>query len=107
MHYKTIILELLQQRPEMHEQLRKERKLLTTLDFYAKALKESHEAWKEQLASANPASDPSQISSEALEMALKDLEDRLPPVSPQDESGLPTLEEATAYLVQLRPTRKR
>lgn len=107
MQYKTMILELLQQRPEMHEQLRKERKLLTTLEYYSKALKQSHEAWKEQLASASPGSHPSQISSEALEMALKELEDRLPPVSPQDESGLPTLEQATAYLVQLRPTRKR
>lgn len=107
MQYKTIILELLQQRPEMHEQLRKERKLLTTLEFYAKALKESHESWMETLSGASPGSHPSQISSEAMELAIKELEDRLPPVSPQDESELPTLEQATAYLVQLRPTRKR
>ena len=30
MQYKTIVLELLQQRPEMHDQLRKDRKLLPT-----------------------------------------------------------------------------
>jgi hypothetical protein len=98
MQYKTIILELLQQRPAMHEQLRKERKLLTTLEFYAKALKESHEAWKEQLASATPGSDPSQISSEALEMALKELEDRLPSASGADEKEELSLDQAMAYL---------
>ncbi len=85
MQYKTIVLELLQQRPEMHEQLRKNRKLLPTMEFYAKELKASHEAWKETLSQAKPGSDPSQIASEAMEMALKELEDRLPSESPQDE----------------------
>ena len=33
MQYKTIVLELLQQRPAMHEQLRKERKLLPALEM--------------------------------------------------------------------------
>jgi len=47
MQYKTIILQLLQQRPQMHEQLRQERKLLPTLEIYAKELKASHEDWKE------------------------------------------------------------
>lgn len=98
MQYKTIILELLQQRPEMHEQLRKERKLLTTLEFYAKTLKESHEAWKEQLASASPGSDPRQISSEALEMVLKEMEDRLPSASGADEKEELSLDQAMAYL---------
>ena len=49
MQYKTIIHELLQQRPAMHEQLRKERKLLPTLEMYAHELKTSHEAWQEML----------------------------------------------------------
>ena len=40
MQYKTIILELLQQRPQMHEQLRKERKLLPTMERYARELKD-------------------------------------------------------------------
>jgi len=97
MQYKTIILELLQQRPEMHEQLRKERKLLPALELYAKKLKTSHEAWKEQLSQAKPGSDPSQIASEALEMALKDLEDRLPSGSPDDSTPL-SLDEAMAFI---------
>ena len=86
MHYKTIVHELLLQRPQMHEQLRKERKLLTTLEIYAKELKTSHEGWKELLAPLRPGSDPSQIASEAFELALKELEDRLLPESPQNEN---------------------
>jgi hypothetical protein len=68
MQYKTIILELLKQRPDMHEQLRQERKLLRTLEIYARELK--------------------QVSSEAFEMALKELEDRLPPASQAAEQEL-------------------
>jgi hypothetical protein len=98
MHYKTIILGLLQQRPQMHQQLRQDRRLLPAMELYAKELKESHEAWKESLASANPGSDPSQISSEALEMALKELEDRLPSGSPADENEALSLDRAMAYV---------
>ena len=47
MQYKTIVLELLQQRPEMHDQLRRNRMLLPTLELYASELKTSHEAWKD------------------------------------------------------------
>ena len=78
MQYKTIVLELLQQRTELHEQLRRERKLLSTMEFYANELKESHDAWKEMLTQSRPGSDLCQINSEALELALRELEDRLP-----------------------------
>ena len=98
MQYKTIILELLQQRPEMHEELRKKRKLLTTLEYYAKELKASHEAWKETLGQQRPGSDPSQIRSEALEMALKELEDRLPSESETGKEEALSLYQAMAYL---------
>jgi hypothetical protein len=98
MQYKTIVLELLQQRPQMHEQLRKERKLLTTVEFYAHELKESHEAWKETLGQQRPGSDQSQIRSEALELALKELEDRLPSESETGEEEAISLDEAMAYL---------
>ncbi len=98
MQYKTIVLELLQQRPEMHEQLRKDRKLLTTMESYARDLKSSHEAWKETLGQERPGSDQSQIASEALEMALKDLEDRLPSAShPSDNEPL-SLDAAMAFI---------
>ena len=97
MHYKTIILELIQQRPEMHEQLRQERKLLTTMEMYARELKQSHEAITQQLRQASPESEPSQISSQAFEMALKELEDRLPPASAMDDQEL-SLDAAMAHV---------
>lgn len=99
MQYKTIILELLQQRPEMHEQLRLTRRLLPTMEALAKELKASHETWKESLSQAHPGSEGSQISSEALELALKEMEDRLPSASPRDDKELPTLDKAMAFLV--------
>jgi chromosome segregation ATPase len=98
MQYKTIILELLQQRPQMHQQLRDQRKLLSTLEEYAKELKASHEAWKEQLSQAKPGSEASQISSEAFEMALKELEDRLPPASRADDHEPLSLDQAMAFV---------
>jgi hypothetical protein len=107
MQYKTIVLEMLKERAELHEQLRQTRRLLPAMEAYAKELKASHERWMETLSGARPGSHSSQISSEAMELAINELEGHLPPVSPQDESGLPTLEQAMASLVQLRPTRKR
>ncbi len=49
MQYKTIVLELLKERTELHEQLRLTRRLLPTLETCAKELKASHESWKETL----------------------------------------------------------
>lgn len=98
MQYKTIILELLQQRPQMHEQLRRERKLLSALEIYARELKESHEDAMEQLRLAKPGSTASQISSEALEMALKEMEDRLPPESQTDDHETLSLDKAMAFV---------
>jgi hypothetical protein len=102
MQYKTIILELLKQRPQMYEQLRKERKLLATMERFAKELKASHLAWKELLSPLRPGSDESQIASEALEMALKEIQDHLPSESPQD--GSETLFLDAAMLFIRRPT---
>ena len=98
MQYKTIVLELLQQRPEMHEQLRKDRKLLPAMEFYARELKTSHEAWKELLSQLRPGSDQSQIASEALEIALKELEDRLPSASHPVGSEPLSLDAAMAFI---------
>lgn len=98
MQYKTIVLEMLQQRTELHEQLRQERKLLATMEAYATELKASHEAFQEQLQQAHPGSDPMQTSSEAFEMALKELEDRLPPVSARDEPEALSLDGAMAFI---------
>ena len=98
MQYKTIVLALLQQRPEMHEELRKNRKLPPTLEIYAHELKASHESWKETLSEARPGSDQTQIASEAMEMAIKELEDRLPSVSPPDDKEALSLDAALAFI---------
>jgi hypothetical protein len=98
MQYKTIMLEFLQQRPRMHEQLRKHRKLLPALELYARELKRSHEAWKETLSQLMPGSDPSQISSEALEIALKEMEDHLPTGSAANGKEALSLDQAMAFI---------
>jgi hypothetical protein len=98
MQYKTIVLELLQQRTQMHDQLRRERKLLPTMEQLARELKTSHQAWKEQLWELKPDSDPSEITSEALELAIRQLEDRLPPDSPPESHEELSLDGAMAFL---------
>jgi hypothetical protein len=103
MQYKTIVLQLLELQPELYDQLRRQRRMLPTLEYHARELKTLHEAWKEILAQATPASDPSQIASEALELALKDLVDRLPIGSAQDGQEALSLEEAMAFIRRHTP----
>ena len=94
MQYKTIALELLQQREELHEQLRLTRRLRPVMEALATELRDQHLSWIQTLWAERPGSDPSQISSEAMELALKDMEDRLPSASQQgdqDELSLDTL----------------
>jgi hypothetical protein len=102
MQYKNIVLELLKDRTELHEQLRKERKLLSKVELYARELRESHQAWGELLAQMRPDSAPSQLKSEAFEIALKELEDRLPSASPQSGHEAQFLD--AAMLFTRRPT---
>lgn len=78
MQYKTMILELMQERfPELHERLRRSRMLLEAMDRYASELRSRHLEWKEEFLTANPGMDQAQAASLALEMALKDIEERL------------------------------
>ena len=99
MQYKTIVLELLKERKELHEQLRLTRTLLPTMESLAKDLKARHEHWKETLATATPESDPVLISSEAMEMALTELEDRLPSVHPHPDEEALSLDQAMAFVL--------
>jgi hypothetical protein len=103
MLYKTIVLEMLQNRPEVHEQLRKQRMLLTTMEFYASELKDLHEAWKEQLSQTRTDCDPSQIASQAMELALKELEGILPSGSSSEETDRPSLDDFMTYLRDRMP----
>ena len=97
MQYKTIVHELLQQHTELHEHLRLTRRLLPTIETYAKDLKASHEEWKETLSEARPGSNPIQISSEAMEMAVQEMEDRLQNESQTNDEAL-SLDAAMAFL---------
>ncbi len=104
MQYKTIILELIQDRPELYEQLRSTKRLLPAMDAYAIELKDSHDAWKDQLYQAMPGYDPSQIAIAALELALEDLQESLRSASPPDETEAPIfLDGAMNYLRRHTP----
>ena len=98
MQYKTITLEFIQDQPELYEQLRSTKRLLPAMDAYAIELKARHERWKDQLDRARPGSDPSQIASEALELALEDLRENLLSESPTDEADPLSLDAAMDYL---------
>ena len=97
MQYQAIILGLLEDRPQMYEQLRRERQLLRAVKRYAKELKATHEACQQQIFQVRPDSDPMQIESEALEIALQEFQDRLPPAL-ADESEALSLDQAMAHL---------
>ena len=103
MMYKTIVLELLQQDPELHDRLRQHRLLLPALDLYSRGLKAHHEAWKVNLSRARPGSDPIQIASEAMEIALKELEGALLLEFSADATQQPSLDRATAFLQRHTP----
>jgi len=103
MLYKTIVLQLLEQCPELHERLRKQRQLLPTMESYALDLKTRHDELKEHLSMAKPASSYSQIASEALEIALQELADSLPPAFPPDASEAFSLEDAMTFIRKHTP----
>ena len=73
------------------------------MDTYAIELKASHEAWMDQLSQAKPGSDPSQISSEAMELAIQDLRDRLPSGSQPDEAEPLSLDAAMSFIRRHSP----
>ena len=100
MLYKTIVFEVLQNRPELYEQLRKRRMLLPTLNRLAGELKARHLAWIQELQAIRPGSDR-QIASEAMEPAVKELEDRLSADSEEEAKAF--LDEAMAFLRPMPP----
>ena len=102
MQYKTIAMELIEQRPQMHEKLKRERKLLSTMETIARELKASHEEISRDLASEQPQMEASLISSQAMEMAISELTDRLPPENFKGEN--PKGEEDELSLDQIMAT---
>jgi hypothetical protein len=98
MQYKRILLHLLERNPQMYEQMRRQRKMLPTLEYHARELKILHEAWMEILSQATPLSDETQIACEALELAIQDLQDRLSGGSPLNENQAISVDKAMAYV---------
>jgi hypothetical protein len=98
MQYKTMALELLKERTELYEQLCRAHRLLPMLETCARELKASHEVWTATLAEAKPHSQPILIANEAMEMALKELEDRLPSAFPPDDGEPLSLDQAMAFV---------
>ena len=97
MHYRTICLQLIEQTPQLHEQLRKDRKLFSTMKFLASQMRTRHLFWIEQLSQARPGSNPSQINFEAFEHALEETRTSLALMSPPDEEEVFSLDAAMAH----------
>lgn len=89
MLYKTITLELLQK----HERPT----TIPLLDRYSALLRDRHERWLNDLSRQRPNSDPTQLSGEAMELAVRDLEEQLRTDFPQEENDTLSLEAAMRY----------
>lgn len=101
MPYKTIILELLQSAPPLHEQLRRGRMLLAATETLATALKARHEQLKKDLAATRPDLDPAQAASAAMEIAAAEMEHRLQAAFPASGQGQLSLDAAMAFVRSL------
>lgn len=104
MHYKTICLDLIQQRPRLVAELRKDKRTLSTVEMCARALKDCHEAWKLRLAESHPTSDPASIASQALELAVAAMQEALPSESAPSDREAISLDELMARLRLPMPT---
>jgi hypothetical protein len=107
MHYKTIVLELLQDEAHqtLHEKLRVNRKLLEAVNTLATHLKARHEFWMRKLSQSRQAFELSQHSSSALEMAVQELRDALPAEKTYDPSDTLNLADATSFISRFSPSR--
>jgi hypothetical protein len=90
MLYKTIMLGLLEERPRLYRQLAASKTLGQTLHRLATALIHCHQRWIRELERLQAVSDQVQCRSRALELAIRELTENLPPESaPSDEENQP------------------
>ena len=99
MLYKTILLELIESRPELHARLKAQRAVLTTVDRLALDLKSRHENWKDSLRQSNPDLDAIQIASMAGELALQEIMQVLESETPDTNESI-SLDGEMAHLRQ-------
>lgn len=105
MQYKTIMLELLQQNPSLHDRLQKTGQLFSTMETYTRQLKVRHELWKASLAEQNPALGAIEISAAALEIAVQEIEQALRTEYPGN-AGEPHSVAAAIDFVRVHPSNK-
>lgn len=100
MHYKTIILGLMDQHPDWFDQVSRDRSLLTTLHELAEQLQTRHQFWQAACLETNPHCDPVQLPNMALELAIEELEAQWGPEIPPQGAEFLSLEAAMNYLRQ-------
>ncbi len=76
MQYQSLALGLIESQPALHRRLQRSRRLVEVMESHALDLKASHLAWIDRLAERRPGDDPQSRKSQALELALADLEER-------------------------------
>ena len=103
MQYKTIVMELLEQNPELHNHLKQNRKLLETIDAMALELKWNHEQMIAELAEQQPDVAYSVTCSQATEIAIAELQQRLAPTSDHETDEAMSLEQIMASVTQHSP----
>jgi hypothetical protein len=84
--YLTITLDLIEAHPTLHRRLRQRRQLLATLHTLGHELKASHQAWQLRLRDQRPTDDLQSLRSQALELAMAELHDRLSSSDSVDET---------------------
>jgi hypothetical protein len=99
--YKTIVLEMLQNRPELYNRLRNKRTLRQAMESYATELSQLHTAWEEAIGTTPLAGSQRQIASAALELAIEDLAKLLSAETATPEEL--SLDDAMAYIRRHTP----
>lgn len=94
MLYKTIVLELIRQEPELHRRLTASKRLLSTMEALAQELRTDHERLMNEL--IQKGKDPTLASQEAREIAVAEMEQHLRSVA-QAPEPVP-LGEAMEYM---------
>jgi hypothetical protein len=102
--YQTLALQFIREFPGTHYPLKDKKMLQATVEKEAEELASCHKFWIDSLSLTQPDSDPISIESAALELALKELEDRLRAELPKDDQEEPlSLEGAMAFLRRATP----
>lgn len=103
MQYKTIVMELLEQSTELHDQLQREHRLLAAVEALAVRLKASHDEITKQLEQAQPGTEFNDNCFRAMELAIHALQmhlDRLSGKAAPEEHESPSLDPIMAQIIQ-------